>query len=55
VPIFAGMKIIADNWIHLPPLLSVAIIAIIIGVSVWASVRRDRRELPTRDDLRPRQ
>jgi tellurite resistance protein TerC len=44
VLIFAGIKIIADDWIHIPPLLSVAIIATIIGASVWASVRRDRPE-----------
>lgn len=42
--IFAAAKIVAGNWIHIPALLSVGIIAGIIGISVWASLRKTRRD-----------
>ncbi|GAW67381.1 membrane protein [Geoanaerobacter pelophilus] len=35
---FAGLKLVFAQWLKLPPLLSVAIIASIIGASVWASI-----------------
>ncbi len=42
---FAGAKLIAAEWIHLPPLVSVGIIAACIGVAVLASLR-GRRSAP---------
>jgi len=45
---FAGAKMLVASWIKIPPLLSVAVIATMIGVAVLASViatRRDRRML----------
>lgn len=40
---FAALKILANQWIHLPPLVSVAIIVVIIGAAVWASLQNERR------------
>jgi tellurite resistance protein TerC len=41
---FAGMKIVTQDLLEIPPYVSIAVIALIIGVSVWFSVRRDKRE-----------
>jgi tellurite resistance protein TerC len=42
---FAGLKmIVPDKWVHIPPLVSVAIIVLFIGVSVWASLRARKRD-----------
>lgn len=40
---FAGLKLILAQWIKIPPLLSVAIIAAIISASIWASLRGRRK------------
>jgi tellurite resistance protein TerC len=45
---FAGVKLIAAEWIHLPPLVSVGIIAACIGVAVLASLR-GRSSAPPRE------
>jgi tellurite resistance protein TerC len=45
---FAGCKLIAAEWIHLPPLVSVGIIAVCIATAVLASLR-GRRSAPPRD------
>ena len=47
---FAGLKLVFEEWLEIPPLLSVGIIIVIIGASVWASVRVNRRakKLPKR-------
>jgi tellurite resistance protein TerC len=36
---FAGLKLIADPLIDVPPLVSVAFTVVIIGASVWLSLR----------------
>lgn len=41
---FAGIKLILDQWIHIPALASVAIIVIALGLSVWASLRAGLRD-----------
>ncbi len=40
---FAGLKMIASDWVHVPPLLSVAVIVVCIGVSVWASLHARKK------------
>jgi tellurite resistance protein TerC len=56
---FAGLKMITSDWVHVPPLLSVAIIVVCIGTSVMVSLharkklRRSMRAAPREDD-RPR-
>ncbi|WP_223641633.1 TerC/Alx family metal homeostasis membrane protein [Corallococcus sp. EGB] len=39
---FAGAKMVAETWVHLPPLLSVAIIVVMIGAAVGASLAHRR-------------
>lgn len=45
---FAGLKLIAAEWIHLPPLVSVGIIAACIAAAVLASLR-GRGSAPRRE------
>jgi tellurite resistance protein TerC len=40
---FAGFKIVTQELFEIPPHISIAIIACIIGVSVWVSLRADQR------------
>lgn len=44
---FAGVKLVVEKWVRIPPLLSVAIILVVIGAAVWASLahRRSGREV----------
>ncbi len=44
---FAGVKMVAEAWVHIPPLLSVAIIVVLIGGAVGASLahRRSARQV----------
>ncbi len=42
---FAGGKLLAIQWVKLPPLVSVAVIAVMIGTAVAFSVRANRRDL----------
>lgn len=41
---FAGGKMLVAPWVHVPPLLSVLVIAVMIGIAVVASVMMNRRE-----------
>lgn len=41
---FAGLKMLLSDWVHVPPLLSVGIILVCIGLSVWWSLRARKRE-----------
>jgi tellurite resistance protein TerC len=41
---FAGLKMVLEPWLHVPPLPSVGIIVALIGAAVWASLRARRRE-----------
>lgn len=41
---FAGAKLLLVNWIKIPPLASVAVIAVCIAIAVLASIRANRRE-----------
>ena len=41
---FAGMKLLLSKWIHVPPLVSVGVIASCITIAVVASVRARSRE-----------
>ena len=40
---FTALKLILEDWVHISPLLSVGIICLFIGVSVWASFREKRK------------
>jgi tellurite resistance protein TerC len=43
---FAGIKMLAASWIEISPLVSVAVIAVVIGIAVVASVAARRRDRP---------
>jgi tellurite resistance protein TerC len=44
---FAGLKmIVPESWVHISPLVSVAIIVVCIGASVWASLRARKKYGP---------
>jgi TerC family integral membrane protein len=49
----AGLKMILARWIHVPPLAAVAVILLVIGSVVVASVLADRRDRRERRDARP--
>lgn len=38
---FAGLKMILEEWVHIPALASIAIIFACIGLAVWASLRAE--------------
>jgi tellurite resistance protein TerC len=40
---FAGVKIVLEQWVHVPALLSVGVIAAVLGVTVWTSLRRRKQ------------
>jgi tellurite resistance protein TerC len=50
--VFAALKIVTDEWMPIPPLLSIVIIAAMIGAAVWAGVRAGRQEAAGEDALR---
>lgn len=40
---FAALKLAGSRWIEIPPLVSVGVIVVFMGVAVWASLRARRR------------
>jgi tellurite resistance protein TerC len=44
---FAAFKMLSDRWIHISPGMSILVITILIGGSVWASQRARRGEQAT--------
>jgi tellurite resistance protein TerC len=42
--IFVGLKMISSHWIHLPTVLSLAVIVVILTTAVLLSLRRSARE-----------
>lgn len=43
---FVGLKMLVSHWIHVPTLLSLAVVATFIGTSIWASLRWPAPEEP---------
>ncbi len=43
---FAAFKLVAPEWLHVPPLVSAGLLTIMIGAAVWASLRVRRAEEP---------
>ncbi|MFP2961326.1 TerC/Alx family metal homeostasis membrane protein [Myxococcus sp. 1LA] len=50
---FAGLKMVLEPWLHVPPMTSVLIIVTLITVAVWASQRARRREARAAAASRP--
>jgi tellurite resistance protein TerC len=42
--VYVGVKMIASHWYHLPSALSLVFIALVLAVSIMASLRKSRRE-----------
>ena len=48
VLLFSAIKLATSRWIHIPPVVSISIILLSIGATIWPSVRalrRSQREL----------
>ena len=43
---FVGVKMILSRWYHLPIALSLGFIAVVLTASIWASLRKERRDGP---------
>jgi tellurite resistance protein TerC len=43
---FVGVKMIVAEWYHIPTPFSLAVIALVLGVAIWLSIRRDARQQP---------
>jgi tellurite resistance protein TerC len=41
---FVGVKMLIAEWYHIPTWASLAVIAVVLGVSIWLSIRKDARE-----------
>lgn len=50
---FAAAKIVGARWFHVPPLLSVVIIAVCIGTAIVASLVATRRSRPRTEEAPP--
>ena len=41
---FVGVKMIIAEWYHIPTWASLGVIAVVLAVSIWLSIRKDARE-----------
>ena len=41
---FVGIKMIIAEWYHIPTWASLGVIALVLGASIWLSIRKDARE-----------
>jgi tellurite resistance protein TerC len=41
---FVGVKMLIAEWYHIPTWASLAVIAVVLAVSIWLSIRKDARE-----------
>ncbi len=46
---FVGVKMIVAEWYHIPTALSLGVIAVVLGVSIWLSIRKDAGARPAVD------
>ena len=44
---FVGVKMIVAEWYHIPTAASLTVIALVLAVSIWLSIRKDAREQGT--------
>ena len=44
VLVFVGLKMVSADWIEIPTILSLAVIAVLLGISIAASLLKTRRE-----------
>lgn len=43
---YVGVKMIVSEWYHIPTLISLAVIAIVLGITIWTSLRASREIEP---------
>lgn len=43
---YVGVKMLIAEWYHIPTVISLGVIALVLTVSIWLSIRRDAREQP---------
>ena len=48
---FVGVKMIIAEWYHIPTVLSLGVIAVVLGVAIWLSIRKDARVNPDDDHV----
>lgn len=53
VLIFIGAKMLASGWIHVPALVSLAVVIVLLGGSMAYSIWRSRREIPEAEAIVP--
>ena len=53
VLIFIGAKMLASGWIHVSPLVSLAVVILLLGGSMGYSIWRSRREIPEAEAIVP--
>ncbi|HET6949374.1 MAG TPA: TerC family protein [Acidimicrobiales bacterium] len=41
---FVGVKMIVSEWYHIPTAASLGVIALVLAVSIWLSIRKDTRQ-----------
>ena len=41
---FVGVKMLIAEWYHIPTWVSLGVIAVVLAVSIWLSIRKDNRE-----------
>jgi tellurite resistance protein TerC len=50
---FVGVKMLIAEWYHMPTWISLTVIAGVLGVTIWASLRAERNELPPEAETDP--
>ena len=43
---YVGVKMLIAEWYHIPTAISLGVIALVLTVAIWLSIRRDAREHP---------
>jgi tellurite resistance protein TerC len=41
---YVGFKMILAEWYHVPTFISLGVIAVVLGIAIWLSIRKDARE-----------
>ena len=53
VLVFIGGKMLASRWLHVPALLSLAVVVLLLGTAIGVSLWKSRREVPEQEAIVP--
>src|SRR5512145_590717 len=53
VLVFIGGKMLASDWVHVPPLLSLVVVMLLLGTAIGVSLWRSRKEIPEGEAIVP--